>query len=103
MVDAQVGRERLDPRRALRALPLDHLGRAAPEPVASRQEASAVGPGGRELGPVAALGRQGAQALPQALIQASKLTWTGSASRLPVRTSSKVLSEVVIITNSGIR
>jgi len=43
------------------------------------------------------------QALDQALIQASNEICSGSAMRLPPRMSSSVFSDVVSITNSGIR
>ena len=55
MVDPQVGGHRVDPGRAVRTLPLDNLGRAAPKAVAGIEERPAVGPRRGELRPVAAL------------------------------------------------
>jgi len=43
------------------------------------------------------------QALDQAVLQASKVTLSGNAIRLPVRISSRLFSDVVIITKSGMR
>ena len=63
MVDAEVGRDHLVARGLGGALPLDEARRAAPEAVVGRRGRPAVGPGGRELGPVLprpVAGRRGA-------------------------------------------
>ena len=75
VVDAEVDGRHLVPRGTPGPFPLHHPGQASPQAVVGRQEGLSVGPGGVELGVVAAPGAQRGQALPQLGRQAVHHRW----------------------------